>query len=96
MTRHQRQAAPYGTWTSPITAEMLISGGSSITEVVPDGDSVWWAESRPSEGGRIAIMRWHHGETREVTPPEANVRTLMHEYGGGAWWAGNGTLWEFE
>ncbi len=93
MTQHQRQEAPYGTWTSPITAEMLISGGSSITEVVPDGDSVWWAESRPSEGGRIAIMRWHNGDTREVTPPEANVRTLMHEYGGGAWWAGNGTLW---
>ncbi|MGQ7844614.1 S9 family peptidase [Granulosicoccus sp. 3-233] len=93
MTQHQRQEAPYGTWASPITAEMLISGGSSITEVVPDGDSVWWAESRPSEGGRIAIMRWQDDVTREVTPVETNVRTLMHEYGGGAWWAGNGTLW---
>ncbi len=94
MTRHhQRQVAPYGTWKSPITAEMLISGGSSITEVVPDGDSVWWAESRPSEGGRIAIMRWQGGESREITPESANVRTLMHEYGGGAWWAANGTLW---
>lgn len=93
MTQHYKQEAPYGTWTSPITAEMLISGGSSVTEVVPDGDTVWWAESRPSEGGRIAIMRWQQGNTREVTPAEANVRTLMHEYGGGAWWAENGTLW---
>lgn len=93
MNQPVRQEAPYGTWASPITAEMLVSGGSSITEVVPDGDSVWWAESRPSEGGRIAIMRWQQGNSREVTPPEANVRTLMHEYGGGAWWARNGTLW---
>ncbi|MDW3217492.1 MAG: S9 family peptidase [Acidimicrobiales bacterium] len=26
----------------------------------------------------------------EVTPPEANVRTLVHEYGGGSWWLGDG------
>lgn len=54
------------------------------------GDTVWWAESRPGEGGRTALMRHAGGETVEVTPPEANVRTLVHEYGGGAWWLGHG------
>jgi hypothetical protein len=28
-----------------------------ISEVRADGDAVWWAESRPQEGGRTAIMR---------------------------------------
>jgi dipeptidyl aminopeptidase/acylaminoacyl peptidase len=28
----------------------------------------------------------------EVTPSEANVRTLVHEYGGGSWWVANGVL----
>lgn len=87
------KTAPYGTWASPITADMLVTGGAVITEVVPDGESVWWAESRPGEGGRVAVMRWQADTTREVTPSDANVRTTVHEYGGGSWWAQNGTLW---
>lgn len=93
MAAQNSRTAAYGTWKSPISAEMLISGGSSISEVVPDGDSVWWSESRPAEGGRNAIMRWQAGRKHEVTPTDTNVRTLMHEYGGGAWWAENGRLW---
>lgn len=84
---------PYGSWPSPITAGMLVSGATRINEVVPDHQSVWWAESRPAEGGRVAIMQWHNGRRREMTPPEANVRTTLHEYGGGAWWAADGVLW---
>ena len=72
---------------------MLVSGAAGISEVVPDGNSVWWAESRPAESGRVAVMRWQDGLTEEVTPATANVRTLMHEYGGGAWWVSQGTLW---
>lgn len=85
--------APYGTWISPITADMLVSGAAGINEVVPDGDSVWWAESRPDEGGRVAILRWHDGQIQEQTPAETNVRTTVHEYGGGSWWAAEGCLW---
>ena len=87
------QQSPYGSWVSPISADMLVSGATNITEVVPDADAVWWAESRPEENGRVAIMRHSTGETIEVTPKEANARTLMHEYGGGAWWAVGQTLW---
>lgn len=72
---------------------MLVSGAVGISEVVPDGHGVFWAESRPLEAGRVAIMHHENGNTREVTPSKANVRTLMHEYGGGAWWAHNNTLW---
>jgi len=85
--------APFGSWSSPISADMLVSGAKGINEVVPDAASVWWSESRPEEGGRVAIMRWHDGNIEEITPPTANVRTLMHEYGGGAWWVDDGVLW---
>ena len=79
--------APYGSWPSPITAAALVSGAVGISEVVPDGDAVWWAESRPDEAGRSALMCWREGRAVEVTPPDANVRTRVHEYGGGSWWA---------
>ncbi|NNE72097.1 MAG: S9 family peptidase, partial [Acidimicrobiales bacterium] len=88
---------PYGAWPSPITAASLVEGAVGITEVVPDGADVWWAEFRPSEAGRTALMRWQGtetgGETAEITPPDANVRTLVHEYGGGAWWAHEGVAY---
>ena len=85
--------APYGSWRSPISAESLVQGAAGISEVIPDGDTVWWCESRPSEGGRTAMMRWHDGSRIEVTPPNANVRTRVHEYGGGAWTVHKGIVY---
>jgi dipeptidyl aminopeptidase/acylaminoacyl peptidase len=87
------QPAPYGSWWSPLTATAIVEGAATITEVVVDGDDVWWAETRPSERGRTAIMRRRRdGTIIEVTPPTANVRSRVHEYGGGAWWAQDGVL----
>ena len=59
---------------------------------------LWWAESRPDEGGRTAVMRCDLGsnDTQEVTPEGANVRTRVHEYGGGAWWPHDGSLYYVE
>jgi dipeptidyl aminopeptidase/acylaminoacyl peptidase len=87
---------PAGTWQSPVTAESMVGGVVSIAEVVPDGDDTWWAEMRPDEGGRTAIVRHRDGEAIEVTPPDANVRTSVHEYGGGAWWATDGVVYYVE
>ena len=84
---------PAGTWPSPITAASLVGGAISIDQIVADGDLVWWAESRPDEGGRTALMRWSAGEVVEVTSPGTNVRTRVHEYGGGAWWASDGVAY---
>ena len=85
-----------GTWRSPITARSLVAGSVSISEVVPDGDDVWWAESRPDNGGRTTLVRWRDGSTVDVTPLETNVRTSVHEYGGGAWWAQAGVAYYVE
>ncbi len=87
---------PAGTWPSPVTAASLVGGAVGVAAVVPDGDDVWWAEQRPEEGGRTALMRWRDGTTVEVTPPEANVRTKVHEYGGGAWWVDRGVAFYVE
>ena len=46
-----------------------------------DGRSAWWLERRPKDGGRTTLV--HDGQ--DVTPPDVNVRTRVHEYGGGAW-----------
>ena len=92
---------PYGEWPSPVTAESLVQGSVAISEVIADPVQpwlLWWAERRPDEGGRAAVMRsdLRGGERCEVTPPDANVRTLVHEYGGGAWWPNDGVLYYVE
>ncbi len=47
---------------------------------------MYWLEGRPQEGGRYALVRWRPGQAPEdVTPPDFNVRTRVHEYGGGAY-----------
>ena len=85
--------SPYGTWVSPISVDSLVTGAVGISEVIPESDAVWWAESRPSEGGRTALIRYAKGAAEEITPDTANVRTLVHEYGGGAWWVDRGVCY---
>jgi dipeptidyl aminopeptidase/acylaminoacyl peptidase len=87
---------PAGTWPSPITAASMLGSSVEIGEVVPDGDDVWWAELRPVEAGRTALVRWRDGDILEVTPPGANVRTRVHEYGGAAWWVQDGVAFYVE
>lgn len=79
--------APYGAWGSPITPARVARAGRRLgaAEIAPDG-AVWWLEGRPEEGGRMALMRRPRGGAPElVTPAGFNVRTRVHEYGGGAW-----------
>ncbi len=79
--------APYGSWRSPIDARHVAAAGRRLAAPALAGDgAIWWAEGRPSEGGRVVLMRRpRDGAPEEVTPPELNVRTRVHEYGGGAW-----------
>ncbi len=47
---------------------------------------LWWLESRPLENGRVVLVRREPGgEAADVVPEEFNVRTSVHEYGGGAY-----------
>ncbi len=78
--------APYGSWRSPISAQHVARAGVGLGEVRIDLDDVYWAESRPVEAGRVVIVRrTPDGRTADVTPPGTNVRSRVHEYGGGAY-----------
>jgi dipeptidyl aminopeptidase/acylaminoacyl peptidase len=78
---------PHGSWPSPITSELIVQQAVGLGDVAPGTADLWWAELRPHEGGRIAIVRLQPGgERREVLPESFSARTRVHEYGGGAWW----------
>ena len=47
---------------------------------------MWWAETRPTEGGRTVVVRRDAaGAVSDVLPAGWNARTRVHEYGGTAW-----------
>ena len=76
---------PYGTWESPLTAEMVARQGLRLGAVAVDGDDIFWIEGRPAEGGRnVLVRRAPDGTIADITPAGFNVRTRVHEYGGGA------------
>lgn len=83
--------APYGTWTSPIDAADTVAGVVRFADIGFAVDNLYWVEMRPSEGGRqVLVRRDGEGEISDLTPPPWNVRTRVHEYGGGSFIAGDG------
>jgi dipeptidyl aminopeptidase/acylaminoacyl peptidase len=87
--------APYGSWESPITAELLTGGASvELTNVGLADDGVYWLEGRPHEGGRaVLVFKPHGGQAVDVVPRDFNVRSRVHEYGGGAYWVYGSTAY---
>ncbi|MFB6254367.1 MAG: prolyl oligopeptidase family serine peptidase [Halobacteriaceae archaeon] len=84
----------FGEWESPISSQMIASDTLSFGGVVVDNGDVWWLERRPNEGGRGVLVRWRDSKAiADITPSEYNVRTLVHEYGGGDFYVHNGTAW---
>ena len=76
--------APYGSWKSPITSESIVAEAVGFGGIALDGEDIYWLESRPSEGGRrVIVRRTPDGQTQDIIPRPFNVRTRVHEYGGG-------------
>jgi dipeptidyl aminopeptidase/acylaminoacyl peptidase len=89
-----RPVAPYGTWTSPLTAARVTAGALRLDQIQLDGDAVYWLEGRASEGGRnVIVRRAPDGTTIDLTPRAFNVRSRVHEYGGAAYAVHNGTVY---
>jgi dipeptidyl aminopeptidase/acylaminoacyl peptidase len=87
------EVAPYGSWRSPISAEMCARAGVHLFEPTLDGDVAYWLEARPNEGGRHVLMRadpW--SDPVDVTPPGFNIRDKVHEYGGGSYTVHDGVV----
>src|SRR5919202_4709559 len=79
------EAAPYGSWRSPITASLIAAGDVAFSDPDVGADCVYGLEGKPLEGGRVVVVRRAADGTRdELTPKPYYVRTRAHEYGGGA------------
>src|SRR5438309_402022 len=86
--------ASYGSWKSPITADLIVAGTIGLSEVTLDGDDIYWIEGRAAERGRNCIVRRApDGRVGDVTPPDFNARTTVHEYGGGAYIVRDGVVY---
>jgi dipeptidyl aminopeptidase/acylaminoacyl peptidase len=88
-------AAPYGSWKSPITTDLLAGGDTvSLNAVGASDQGIYWTEGRPHEGGRsVLAFKPDDGEPVDVVPAGFNVRTRVHEYGGGAYWLHDAVVW---
>jgi dipeptidyl aminopeptidase/acylaminoacyl peptidase len=89
----RKQAAPCGAWASTITAAVVAAGSTPLSGVLLDGADLYWLAGRASEGGRNTLLRQRGGQVSELTPAPFNVRTRVHEYGGGAVLAADGRIW---
>lgn len=95
------KTAPYGSWGSPITSDLIVASSIGLGGILSDGTDVFWLESRPQERGRsVIVRRTADGTTADVTPPVPsdgqaafNVRTRVHEYGGGAYLVSGGIIY---
>ena len=83
---------PYGAWESLVSAAAVAAGGVRIGQVVMDGHDVYWVEGRPAEAGRNVVVRWRDGQRQDIIAEPFNVRTRVHEYGGGAFTVDGGVL----
>jgi dipeptidyl aminopeptidase/acylaminoacyl peptidase len=87
------QTLPYGSWPSPIGPEDLVSNAIRLGEPWIDGDDTFWLEGRPAEGGRrVLVRRSSDGTTVDLTAAPFDVRTMLHEYGGGSYVVAGGTV----
>ena len=85
---------PFGTWPSPITPDAIVAETIRLASVTLDAGRIGWLEGRPGEGGRNVLVRADEaGRTADVTPPPFNVRSRVHEYGGGAYAVSEGRIW---
>ncbi len=93
--------APYGSWASPITSDLIVASSIGLGDILADSGDIYWIESRPQEQGRSVIVRCSQdGGQADVTPPlpasgqsTFNVRTRVHEYGGGAYLVSGGVIY---
>jgi len=85
---------PHGSWPSPLSPSALTAATRTLDEVRVDGADTYWLESRPWEAGRVVLAR-HVGATgdvEDVVGEGVNVRSRVHEYGGGAYAVRSGVV----
>ena len=80
----QTKIAPYGSWKSPITSDLIVAQITMLSDVRLDGGRIYWLEGRPQEHGRsVVVGAGPDGSVTDIIPAGFNARTRVHEYGGG-------------
>lgn len=91
--RIRENVAPSAVWPSPITAQRAAAGRMRLADLqLSDGDA-YWIEGRPAEHGRCVIVREHDGVITDLIDAPYSARTWVHEYGGAAMHAHQGTVY---
>ncbi|MGO8705350.1 MAG: S9 family peptidase [Candidatus Brocadiia bacterium] len=79
----EARVAPYGSWKSPITSDLIVAGTVGLGYIRSCSESLFWIELRPTEKGRqVLVRRTTDGRVDDLTPMPFNARTRAHEYGG--------------
>lgn len=90
----EMKVARYGSWKSPITSDSIVSGVIGLGQIAIDGEDIYWIEARPQEKGRNVIVKLAlNGRRTDLTPASFNVRTRVHEYGGGSFTLSDGVVY---
>ncbi len=93
MSSGERKVLPYGAWPSAISASSLVAGVVGLSSLTARGSDLYWLEGRPEEGGRTVLVRRDESGITDLTPPPHNVRSRVHEYGGGAYATAGRDVW---
>jgi hypothetical protein len=89
--------SPYGFWSSPITSDLVVTDTIRFDQIALDGNAIYWTESQPQKQGRYFVYRVIQGKEPELITPDNenhfNVRTRVHEYGGGSFVVQDGIVY---
>ncbi|SMX70950.1 S9 family peptidase [Brevibacterium antiquum] len=80
--------APFGTWSSPLSAAEVAAGSAPIFAAAFRGEHIYFSTKVPAENSRTGLIRTslsHPGLKEQVLPADFNIRSSVHEYGGAAW-----------
>lgn len=83
---------PFGSWKSPIKTEDVFARFVGLGGIQLDGNTLYWCELRP-DGRSVMVCRSPAQQPIDLTPPGYNVRTRVHEYGGGDYLVVDGVVY---
>jgi dienelactone hydrolase len=76
----------------PLSASVVVAASPAIREPRLDGERLFWLEQRPGEGGRTTLLMQAPGSPVQELTPGRNLRSRVHDYGGGCFTVAGPTL----
>jgi dipeptidyl aminopeptidase/acylaminoacyl peptidase len=83
---------PFGAWASPIGSSRASAASLRLSQPRFDDGALYWLEGRPSAGGRQGVVCDRGAGPADASPASFDVRTRVHEYGGGDYAVRDGVL----